>query len=45
MLALLAAFALEARDRAKRDPAQRELLEELRHHLRSWRRQCHSPAA
>jgi uncharacterized protein involved in exopolysaccharide biosynthesis len=45
MLALLAAFALEARDRAKRDPAQRELLEELRHHLRSWRRRCHSPAA
>jgi uncharacterized protein involved in exopolysaccharide biosynthesis len=37
MTAIVAAFVLEARDRAERDPGQRALLEELRRRLRSWR--------
>jgi uncharacterized protein involved in exopolysaccharide biosynthesis len=37
LLSLIIAFVLEGRERAKRDPVQRPLLEELHMHLRSWR--------
>jgi uncharacterized protein involved in exopolysaccharide biosynthesis len=38
MAAIVAAFVLEARERAQRDPDQCRLLEELRQHVRSWQR-------
>ena len=39
MFGMVAAFLLEARDRARSDPAQARLLDELGRHLRGWRRQ------
>jgi hypothetical protein len=38
MLGLVAAFVLEARNRAKNDPVQSQLIEELAAHLPKWRR-------
>jgi uncharacterized protein involved in exopolysaccharide biosynthesis len=38
MLGMVAAFVLEARNRAKNDPVQSQLIEELAAHLPKWRR-------